>query len=325
VPNLIKKVQNTIFKNNLFERGAKIILAVSGGPDSVCLLDIFSHLQKKYSLELIVAHVNYNLRGSDSLKDEKFVQKLAEKYGMGIFVLHFNNVETRYSTSLRKRKQENISENNLRNIRYDFFEKLRTENNFDYIAVAHNANDQVETFLMRIIRGSGTNGLTAMKFKNNFLIRPLLSTSRIEILEYLKKNNLSHRTDRTNQENTFFRNKIRNNFIPFIEKNFNPRVKETIFDSLVSISEDSDFLEKTAQNNFKNLTIKKLEKLHPAILRRVIRKNIESLKGDTKDISANNIEEIIKIIKSTKNKIQVVILKGLKIIRKSDKIVISKL
>ena len=78
--NLIKKVQNIIFQNNLFDRGAKIILAVSGGPDSVCMLDIFSRLQKKYSLELIIAHVNYNLRGNDSKKDAEFVQKLAEKY-----------------------------------------------------------------------------------------------------------------------------------------------------------------------------------------------------------------------------------------------------
>ncbi len=311
MPNLIKKVQNAIFQNNLFNREAKIILAISGGPDSVCLLDVFSRLQKKYSLELIIAHVNYNLRGEDSIEDEKFVQDLATKYNLEIFA---------QSIEIPKKK---ISENYLRNIRYDFFEKLRADYNFDFIATAHNADDQVETFLMRIIRGSGMSGLTAMKFKNEKIIRPLLSASRKEILEYLLERNLTYRTDRTNSQNLYLRNKIRNKLIPSLEKDFNPKIKETIFDSLISISQDSEYLEKTALKNSKSLEIKKLEKLHPAILRRVLRNNLKNTKGDLKNISTNNIEEIIKIIKSTKNKTQNVILKGLKITKKNDKLEIS--
>lgn len=312
MPNLIKKVQNIIFQNNLFNREAKIILAISGGPDSVCMLDIFSRLQKKYSLDLIIAHVNYNLRGKDSMRDEKFVQDLATKYNLEIFV---------QSIEIPKKK---VSENYLRNIRYDFFEKLREDCNFDCIAVAHNSDDQVETFLMRIIRGSGMSGLTAMKFKNEKIIRPLLSISREEILKYFQENNLKYRTDRTNTQNLFLRNKIRNKLIPSLEKNFNPNIKETIFDSLVSISEDSEYLEKTALKNSKILEIEKLEKLHPAILRRVLRNNLKKTKGDLKNISARNIEEIIKIIKSTKNKTQTVIMSGLKITKKSDKLIIIK-
>ncbi|PIP27874.1 MAG: tRNA lysidine(34) synthetase TilS [Candidatus Moranbacteria bacterium CG23_combo_of_CG06-09_8_20_14_all_35_22] len=321
MPNLIKKVQNTISQNNLFDHEAKIILAVSGGPDSVCMLDIFSRLQKKYSLELIIAHINYNLRGKDSIADEKFVQDLAQIYNLEIFALDL--VETQNFASLHAKKKN--SENYLREIRYDFFEKLRVENNFDYIAVAHNLDDQVETFLMRIIRGSGMSGLSAMKFKNEKIIRPLLSTSRKEILEYLHKVNRTYRTDRTNAQNLFLRNKIRNKLVPILEKDFNPKIKETIFDSLISISEDSEYLEKTALKNSKSLEIKKLEELHPAILRRVLRNNLKKTKGDLKNISANNIEEIIKIIKSKKSKTPTVIMLGLKIIRKNDKIVISKL
>ncbi|MFZ2975193.1 MAG: tRNA lysidine(34) synthetase TilS [Candidatus Moraniibacteriota bacterium] len=311
MPNLTKKVQNVIFQNNLFNREAKIILAVSGGPDSVCLLDVFSRLQKKYSLELIIAHVNYNLRGKDSMGDEKFVQDLATKYNLEIFA---QSIEI---------PKKNISENYLRNIRYDFFEKLRVDYDFDFVAVAHNADDQVETFLMRILRGSGMSGLTAMKFKNEKIIRPLLSVSRKEILEYLQERNLTYMTDKTNAQNLYLRNKIRNKLIPSLEKDFNPKIKETIFDSLVSISEDSEYLEKTALKNSNSLEIKKLEKLHPAILRRVLRNNIKDTKGDLKNISTNNIEEIIKIIKSTKNKTQIVILPGLKITKKNDKLQIS--
>jgi tRNA(Ile)-lysidine synthase len=283
------------------------------------MLDIFSRLQKKYSLKLIVAHVNYNLRGKDSRQDEEFVRTLAEKYDLEIFVLDLSVETPRRGVSTMAKNSENY----LRDIRYDFFEKLRTDCNFDFVAVAHNNDDQVETFLMRILRGSGLSGLTAMKFKNNNLIRPLLSVSRKEILEYLKVNKIEYRVDKTNAQNLFLRNRIRNKLIPILEKDFNPRIRETIADSLVSIAQDSDFLEKTALKNSKSLDIEKLEKLHPAILRRVLRNNLKNVKGDLKNISARHIEEIIKIIKSTKNKTQVVIMAGLKITRKNDKLKIT--
>jgi len=160
--NLTKKVQNTIFQHNLFSRGAKIILAVSGGPDSVCMLDIFTKIRRKYNLQLIIVHVNYALRGRDSEKDGKLVRKLAKKYNIPFFVLQ------------PKIKNQANLENQLRDIRYAFFEKIRLENNFDLISVAHNLNDQVETFLMRVIRGAGLQGLSAMKHKNGNVIRPLL-------------------------------------------------------------------------------------------------------------------------------------------------------
>ena len=314
--NLIKKVQNTCFQNDLFKKGDRILLAVSGGPDSVALLNIFLSLQKKYSLELAIAHVNYNLRGADSQKDAELVKKLAEKNGLKIFI-----------KSVRAAKK-NISENYLRNLRYDFFEKIRNKNNFNFIAVGHNADDQVETFLMRIVRGSGLSGLSAMKFKNNFIIRPLLTTSRREIIKYLKENKKTYRIDKTNKQNLFLRNKIRNKLIPQLEKDFNLNIRETILNSLYSISEDANFLENATEKYSRKidvLKIKDLKKLHPAILRRVLRNKLEIKKGDLKNISMRNIEEIIKIIKSTKSKNQIVILPGLKITRKNDRLSIIKI
>jgi len=316
VSNLIKKVQNTCFQNDLFKKGDRILLAVSGGPDSVALLNIFLSLQKKYSLELAIAHVNYNLRGADSQKDAELVKKLAEKNGLKIFI-----------KSVRAAKK-NISENYLRNLRYDFFEKIRNKNNFNFIAVGHNADDQVETFLMRIVRGSGLSGLSAMKFKNNFIIRPLLTTSRREIIKYLKENKKTYRIDKTNKQNLFLRNKIRNKLIPQLEKDFNLNIRETILNSLYSISEDANFLENATEKYSRKidvLKIKDLKKLHPAILRRVLRNKLEIKKGDLKNISMRNIEEIIKIIKSTKSKNQIVILPGLKITRKNDRLSIIKI
>jgi len=319
VANLIKKIQNTIFEYNLFQRGDKIILGVSGGPDSVCLLDVFFQLKDKYDLEIIIAHVNYGLRGRDSDKDEELVRELAEKYKLEVEVLNVQNIQELSSWK--------PTEDNFRNIRYEFFERIRKEHKFDLIAVAHNQNDQVETILARLIRGSGLGGLRAMQFKNNRIIRPLLSTRRDEIINYLKQHKIFYRIDKTNLESVYLRNKIRNKLIPYLEKNFNPNLKKTLFDASLAISEDyaviASVVEKAYRKN-KDLSVSGLMKLPAAIQKRVLREAILKVKSDLKDIEAAHIREIGKVIKSTKGKSQVVLFQGLKITRKGDKLTISR-
>ena len=309
--NLIKTIQNTAFHHALWQKGAKLVLGVSGGPDSVCLLDIMSKIAPKADLQLIIAHINYGLRGKDSVADEKFVRQLADKYGIKIKVL--------------VAKDKKVTEESLRNVRYAFFEKVRKQNNFDAIAVAHNAADQVETFLMRVIRGAGLHGLSAMKYKNGNIIRPLLEISRRDILEYLKKNNLKYRIDRTNSENLFLRNKVRNNLIPYLRNNFNPNIQKTIFNATLSIAEDADFLSLFSKEltKEKTMSVKKLLVLHPALQRRVLLHYVKNVKLDLKDINSGHIEEMLKALRSTKGKNQIVSLKGLKMARKGDKVIIS--
>jgi len=313
MPNLIKKVQNTIFEQSLFPHGSKIIIACSGGPDSTVLLDIFSKLQKKYSLKLSINHVNYNLRQKDSKKDEVMVKKLAVKYSLDLKIL---NVDLK----------NQFSEESLREIRYSFFEENRKKSNFDYIAVGHTLDDQVETFLMRVIRGSGLSGLSSISYKNNYIIRPLLNIAKIEILKYLKDKKLSYRIDKTNLESKFFRNKIRNQLIPYLEK-YNPKVKQTIFGSTESIRDDYNFIKYCAKKEFlkskKLLSVKKLISLHPSIRKQILLLAIQEKKSNLLDIEHSHIKELEKIIKSTKNKAQVVVLKGLKITRKGDNITIE--
>lgn len=312
MPNLIKKVQNTIFEHDLFPRGSKIILTCSGGPDSTALLDIFSKLQKKYFLKITVTHVNYNLRGNDSLKDEKFVRDLSRKYGFNVFVLN--------------QKRINFSENKLREIRYAFFEKIRKESNFDFIAVGHTLDDQVETFLMRVIRGSGLSGLSAISYKNQRIIRPLLNIPKTDIIGYLKQNELNYRVDKTNIKSDFFRNKIRNQLIPYLKK-YNPKITQTVFSATESIRDDYDFIKYCTRKEFqknKDLTVKKLLSLHPSIQKQILLQAILEKKSDLLNIEHAHIKELIKIIKSTKNKTQVVVFKGLKITRKGDRITVEK-
>lgn len=283
--NLIKNFQNFSHEHNLWKKGSKIIVGVSGGPDSSCLLNIFANLQKKYSLEIIVAHVNYRLRGRDSEQDEKFVRDLAIKNNLKVYTLSPS------LSRLQARGNRTPSENEMRDIRYDFFEKVRKENKFDLIGVAHNADDQVETFFLHFLRGAGKDGLSGMKAKNDKIIRPLLFAWKKDILDYLKENKLSFRLDKTNKENKFTRNKIRNILIPYLEKNFNPKIKKTILRTIEILVE-----EESSKNNISNL----------------------------RDITSSHIREIIKILKSSKNKRQILSFQGLKVERRGDKVIIAK-
>lgn len=296
------------------------MVGVSGGPDSVCLLDALHTLAKKYDLKLIVAHVNYGLRGKDSDLDEKLVRKLAEKYSLPIELKSF----TKYGKSgIRK----TISEEKLRNIRYAFFEQIRKKYKADLVAVAHNLNDQAETVLMRLLRGTGLRGLNAIKFKNNNIIRPLLNVPRKEIIYSLRKNKIAYRIDKTNLSADFTRNKIRNQLIPNLEKNFNPRVQELLYKLSESAAADYDFIARFAEAWLaasKVLSVAALNSLHPAILNEVLRQAIEKLNPNLREIESGHIDEILKILKSSKNKRQQITFKGLKIERIGDKLTIEK-
>lgn len=323
MPNLIKKIQNTASRNNLWKKNSKIIAAVSGGPDSTALLDILAYLRPKYNFKLHIAHVNYGLRGKDSLADEKFVRDLANKYNIPLAVIR------------PKINFQNKSEDNLRKIRYDFFEKLRHKIKFDCIAVAHTKDDQAETVLMRIIRGTGLRGMRAMQFRNGNIVRPMLEISRKEILDYLKGRNMAYRTDRTNSNTKILRNRVRLDLIPHLEKNFNPSIKNALATLAKNASEEYTYMSRQAEiilkkivkkDNEKGLNFKasQFQKLAPAIQGEFLCQAIEKIKNSLEDIEFTHIEELKKAIFSRKNKIQEVNFKGLKFVRKGDRVTLRK-
>lgn len=313
----IKNVQNFAFQNGLWEKGARIVVGVSGGADSVCLLHMLKTLAKKYEFSLHIAHVNYSLRGKDSERDEEFVQKLAHSYGLPVTVFSFNKASGRKH-----------SEEELRAARYAFFEQLRSDLGFDLIAVAHSQDDQAETVLLRLIRGTGLMGLSAMKAKNGNIIRPLLVLSRKQILEYLKKHSLEYRLDKTNAQAVFARNKVRLKLLPRLEKDFNPRIKENLNLLALIAGDDYDFLLKKAvealefseEKNGLSFRTAWLEKLHPSLQRNCLRLLVSKTKEDLAGIEASHIEEILKIAKSRKNKAQKASFRGLNITRKGAKV-----
>ena len=314
--NLIKKVQNFSHQNDLFKKKNKILVGVSGGADSVCLFSVLLELSKKYDFSLHVAHLNYGLRGKDSEKDEVFISKMAEK----------NGIETSVLRSKKLKSSANL-EKKLRDIRYDFFEKTRRKLKFDLIAVAHNQDDQAETVLMRVLRGSGLQGLGSIRPKNGKIIRPLLKTSRKDILEYLKENNIKYRKDKTNNDTKYFRNRIRHKLMPYLEKNYNPSIKETLANFSQNVADDYNFILKgikkecffkKKRNDAVEVSVVRLESLHPSVVKNCLRAAIYEIKGNLFDIETGHLEELLKIIKSKKSKRQKTSFKGLSVERKGD-------
>ncbi|GHV14530.1 tRNA(Ile)-lysidine synthase [Bacteroidia bacterium] len=221
----ISDVQQYISEHQLLEEGAKVIVGVSGGADSVALLDILHSL--KY--ECIVAHCNFHLRGEESNRDAFFVEELCDRYKLKYERVDFDTeaYAAIYSVSI---------EMAARDLRYDWFEQLRVIHLADRIAVAHHRDDSVETILLNLVRGTGIRGLTGIAPQNGYVVRPLLFAGRQQVLDYLKDRELSHVDDSTNSEDLYTRNKIRLNIIPLLET-INPSAKEAIIRTAENLSQ----------------------------------------------------------------------------------------
>ena len=207
---MLKEFLDYNSKQKLFSFNNKIILAVSGGRDSVFMLEMFDKAAFDKN-NLIIAHCNFHLRDDESNKDEKFVRKLAENKNIRLLVKHFNTKE--YASENKQSIQMAARE-----LRYNWFEQLRIELNFDKIAIAHNLNDSIETFFINLTRGTGLQGLTGIHATNNNIIRPVMFASRNNISEYLTNNNISWRDDSSNNSTKYLRNKIRLKILPLFEE-----------------------------------------------------------------------------------------------------------
>ena len=214
------KVQHFIDEKLLFTREDKLTLGISGGADSVCLMHIL--LALNYSFEL--AHCNFNLRAEESDADEVFVKELAKKYQLEIHIKQFDTLE--YAS-----KNKISTQMAARDLRYAWFDDLLNKTNSKYIAIAHHENDDVETFFINLVRGSGLKGLLGIKEKNNAIVRPLLSVSRLDIEQYLNEKGLLFREDSSNASLKYLRNKIRHELMPLLTE-MNPSIQDTIKDEI---------------------------------------------------------------------------------------------
>lgn len=211
-----RRIENYIDKKALFGLSDKVLVALSGGADSVALLRVLHTLGYKCEC----AHCNFHLRGEESDRDEAFVQQLCRELDVPLHITHFNTTDYAHSHRMS-------IEMAARELRYVWFETLRQEIGASVIAVAHHRDDSVETFLLNLIRGTGINGLKGIAPKNGYVVRPLLQESRDNILDYLQYLNQGYVTDSTNLQDEYMRNKIRLNILPLMQE-LNPSVSESI-------------------------------------------------------------------------------------------------
>lgn len=287
---MLKKFLETIKRYGLIQRGDKILVAVSGGPDSLALLSQLSGLKTRLRLTLHIAHMDHSLR-KDSRLDALFVKRWADKLKIPVTIKQLN-------PEIKNRKGS--LEEFLRDARLDFFIRTARKIKADKVALGHNLNDQAETILMRLLRGTGLSGLSGIspkrKIKDVIFIRPLLETSRREIEDFLKHKGIKPRIDSTNKQDLFFRNKIRHNLIPLLKNKYNQNIVEVLANLAESAAYDYEYLDRAAKSCVKGgilrFNIKKAVKLHPAILRLKIRHAIACIQGDTRRISFQHIREI---------------------------------
>ena len=292
---LFREILKLNKKYNLIENSDTIVVGFSGGPDSVFLVEMLKKLQYFFNFKIYLVHINHLLRGEDADSDENFSFEYAKKNNLEIFIKRIPVKE------IAKEVGKTLEEVG-REERYKFFSEIYEKVGANKIATAHNKDDQIETFLFRLIRGTSLQGLEGIKIKNNNIIRPISEIYKKDILEYLNKNEIQYKIDKTNFENEFTRNSIRLNLIPFIEERYNIKFKDKIFSLIEEIRENN-------QNNSLNLS-NYTDSENRIILEKIKflsdfdKKNLLSLFLNQKNIEVNRnkIDGINSLIKSNGTK-----------------------
>lgn len=302
---MFERAKKTVKKYNLINKNEQIIVGVSGGADSVFLLLFLNSIAKKYNIKLLVIHINHGLRGLEADNDEKYVKELCEKLNIPFFAYHISLYD---EAKNRKMTEEEAG----RAVRYEIFKNAIKEFNADKIAVAHNMNDNAETILMNLCRGTGINGLSGINPIRDNIIRPLIETSREEIEKMLNELEVEYKTDSTNASMKYTRNRVRLELIPWLKENMNSSIIKVLSKNASVISEENNYLEEEAKkaydeclikDNYVRLDCEKLKELNPVILRRVLRIGCRSYNEELHDISYDHIEKLIDLLDKQTGKI----------------------
>ena len=325
------KVIETIRKYNLIEDGDKIVLGVSGGPDSISMLNILKEIKEEQIIkfEIYVAHINHMIR-EEAIDDEKFVEDYCNRNNIKCYIKRIDIIKIANDMKIG-------TEEAGRNARYNFFEEILKETNSNKIAIAHNKNDKIETIIMHLLRGSGLSGLKGIEpIRDNKFIRPLIECERMEIEKYCEENKLNPRIDKTNFENEYTRNKIRNIVIPYIKQEFNPNIIQILSRLSEVVTEDVEYVDKQTQKIYQQILIEKTDKRISLNLRKfndqekIIKSQLillttKQLMGSTQGIEKIHIEDIIKLCNNNIGNKYLTPNKNIKILIKDKKINFIKL
>ena len=327
---LEEKVLKTIQRYNMLEDGDEVVIGVSGGPDSMTLLNILNNLKEKLNINLYVAHINHMIR-KEADEETEYVKDFCAKINVEFFAKKIRVEE-------EAKKQKIGTEEAGRNIRYKFLEEVAKKVGANKIATAHNSNDNAETVLMNIIRGTSVSGLKGIdKVRDGKFIRPIIECSRDEIEEYCKEQNLNPKYDKTNDENIYTRNKIRNMLIPFLKKEFNPNIVDGINRLSQIATEEEQFINKTVEKEYERLKIgadnreenqvildlKEFNKLDYVIKAKLILYTISKVYGSTNGIEKIHIDDIVKLCSNNIGNKYLTPKAGIKVYVRKGKIYIS--
>ncbi len=296
---LIEKIEKMVRTEKLIEYGDTIVVGVSGGPDSMCLLHVLEELRKKdMAFDIVVAHINHMIR-VNSILDEEYVEDYCKRKGIPVFIKRIQVEE------IAKQKKIGTEETG-RIVRYQFFKEIKEQVGANKIATAHNANDNAETVLLNVIRGCGLTGLKGIELKSNELIRPLIEITRNEIEKYCEENQLKPRIDESNEQLIYQRNKIRNVVIPYIQKEFNPNFITTLNKLSQIAKEESKYIEENTKKIYESILIqegkkqisidiKKFNLQERVIKKRIVRYTIHKVAGNVQGLQNIHIEDIITL------------------------------
>jgi len=326
IRDIIKKVDNTISKYRMIGRGDRVIVAVSGGVDSVCLLDVLHSLKEVLGIELVVAHFDHGLRPGEDASETEFVKSFAAAFACDFITKRADPDLQPETASLEERSRE---------VRYRFLKEVKEQFSAQKIALGHNLNDQAETVLMRLLRGSGPSGLSGIPpVRDNHIIRPLIDVARSEIEYYLSNRGLSHITDSSNSETKYLRNEIRLNLLPQLEK-CQPKIVEILSRTAGIMREESTWLEGKAARWLKKwaakgandeivLPLLRFKGLPEPLKNHVIRLALKRKGGSLRRISLPNIDAIKQIVTGSKPQTEVTLPNMLAVKRMYDRLIFLK-
>lgn len=296
---MIEFVKSYIAAHKLLNNKDTVLIAVSGGPDSIALLHVLWSLKREYNLELHAAHLNHMFRGDEARADADFVRAFCQELKIPCTIAEEDVPAFIAKTSMS-------AEEAARHIRYRFFAKISSEIRATKIALGHHADDQAETILLNLLRGSGMKGLAGMKAKRGPYIRPLLGVTRAQIEQYLKKHELPSRVDSTNLEPIYTRNQIRLELIPLLKEKYNPNLANNLNQMAEILRVEDDFIEKITKEAFKahvkvdvnelSISRKVLLELPLAIRRRLFRLMFQTLTKNKSDMTFKTVIMMEKFV-----------------------------
>ncbi len=299
-----QRFHKILIEQQLVEKGDRVLVGISGGPDSVALLALLRAVASEFPLTVVAAHLDHGMR-AESRKDCGFVEDLCRKWDIPLVT------QKEDIPAIARRRKLGLEET-AREVRRDFLESTAREWNCSIIALGHNRGDQAETLVHRLVRGVGPAGLAAMRFKEDMIIRPLLGFSREEIIAYLDEGGIEYRTDQSNFDTRFTRNRIRHDVLPLLET-FNPQLEKQLLQLSQLAAEDEDYWRETvaaalptlltkvqtAEDEGLVLDVEKLRKFPPALRKRVLRHCLAMVRGDMAGLSHVQVEAVDDLLFSS--------------------------